>query len=245
MSKAKTVGIWKDHIIRWDFITTVYGGFPAAESVLRPFIQKRIDDGKIKGVNSTIQLTPEGRIELRKEGLSMEELHEAKLAEAMETLPEVEELIEERSLVFQRLAGRLVFWGGNFRSHLKECARTLSSLVLPKKVEGAKSLAVRATNGLYVADAWVHLSRDGETMRKADGIQEFMVHVNHPRTGAPMSSIKHCEYVAPSCSLMFTLKVLGGIVTDQELEMILEYGAVHGFGQERSRGMGRYLFTID
>lgn len=246
--KTSTVGVWQDKRIWWDFTTNVYGGFPASASVLRPFIDKKIADGKIRAPRTSIELGADGRVEMRSETPSIEALHEMRLQEALETVPEAEELIEERTLVFRRLEGALAFWGGSLRSHIKECARTLSSLLLPKKEKGSggpSSLAVRATNGLYVAEDWIALLRGDQRMAAPEGIEEFMVHVRDPRTGAPMSSIKHCEFVSSPCSFVFTLKVLGGIVTDQELDMIFSYGAVHGFGQERSRGMGRYLFTIE
>lgn len=240
------VSIWQNYTVTWEFCTPVYGSFPASESVLPAFIAKKIKDGKIRAAETEIQLTEHGRVELRAKVPSIEDLHARKVEQATEMLPDEEELIEERSLIFRRINGVPAVPGGSVRSHLKDCARVLSTMIMPKKEKddkGFKSLSVRATNGLYVAEDWITLTRDGKVVKEPDGIDEFMVHVRD-RQGVPMSSIKHCEKIEPPVSLQFTLKVLSGVVTEQELSMIFDYAAVHGFGQERSRGMGRYTVTL-
>lgn len=247
MDKKQQVSIWQNYTVRWEFVTTVYGSFPASESVLPAFIAKKIKDGKIRAAETSIKLTPEGRMEVRAEVPSIEELHERKLEQATEMLPAEEELMEERTLIFRRINGVPSLPGGSIRSHIKDCSRVLSTMIMPKKEKGEKgpsSLAVRATNGLYVAEDWLTLTRDGTTVTEPDGVDEFMVHVRDMR-GVPMSSIKHCEKIEAPVSLAFTLKVLSGVVTEQELEMIFSYASVHGFGQERSRGMGRYSYTLE
>jgi hypothetical protein len=35
-----------------------------------------------------------------------------------------------------------------------------------------------------------------------------------------------------------------GIITEDILKAIFEYGSIHGLGQERSQGWGRYTYEI-
>ena len=240
--KKQEIFIWKNYRLTWQFETAVFGSFPASSDIMGKFVQKKIDDGKIRPV-SRIELGPEGRMDIVADGLSVKELYDQKIEEALETLPTEEEMVEKRSLIFPRHQQALSVRGGTIRAHIKDCARTLSSLLLPK-VQGEKSLTVRATNCLYVREDWIPLTRSGDILTAPDMIEEFFVHVRHPRTGIQMSSIKRVEGLEPGASLTFTLAILGDLVTQEELHMILTYGGVHGYGQERSRGMGRYTFAI-
>lgn len=238
------INVWKDYRVTWNFETDVFGSFPASEDVMGAFINKKMKDRKI--TPTKISLMENGVVEVRREGMSLDDLYAEKIQEGMASLPTEEGMIEERTLVFRRHEGKLAFQGGTVRAHIKDISRVLSSLVLTRVDGGPKSLNVRATNGLYVAEEWVYLQKDGRSLTEPEFKEQFFVHVTNPRTGAPMSSIKECEGVrAKGASLSFTLKVLGGIVTDEELDAIFTYGGIHGYGQERSRGMGKYLFTIE
>jgi hypothetical protein len=243
--KPGKINIWQKYTIQWTFATEIYGSFPASREILTPYVQKKIKDGAITPTD--IKLTETGRIDVRRETMSIEEIQELKLKEALETLPEEEQEqteIEKRTLVFRRIEGHFAVHGGTIRSHLKECARLLASLVLPKRVEGLRSLNVRATNGLYIAEDWIPLLRDGQPIREPELQREFFVRATNPRTGAPLSSIKLCEGLRPNITLSFTLLNLGNTVSEQELDAIMSYGGIHGYGQERSRGYGRYLFEV-
>jgi len=45
--------------------------------------------------------------------------------------------------------------------------------------------------------------------------------------------------------LTFELKVFNdGVIAPEILNTIFEYGSIHGMGQERSQGWGRYTFNI-
>jgi hypothetical protein len=60
----------------------------------------------------------------------------------------------------------------------------------------------------------------------------------------PRSTIKFIDYLEKP-TLSFHLNVLDdGVITPTILNSIFEYGSVHGLGQERSQGWGRYTFTI-
>jgi hypothetical protein len=242
------INIWQEYQVTFHFTTPIFGSFPASTEILQKFVAKSLKDGRIHPID--IKLTEEGRIDIRRESMSIEELADLKLQEAIDTLPPEQmeqEEIEKRTLIFRRIDGFCAVHGGTIRSHFKECARTLASLLLPKneKGSGMRSLNIRATNGIYINEDWVFLTRDGRRIREPNSIEEFFVHTINPRTGQPMSSIKSVEALDTGIDMTFTLKNLGDIVSMQEMEAIFMYGATHGYGQERSRGYGRYVFEIE
>ena len=60
----------------------------------------------------------------------------------------------------------------------------------------------------------------------------------------PRSTMKFVDYLEKP-ELTFKLNVLDdGIITDDILGAIFNYGRVHGMGQERSQGWGRYIYQI-
>jgi hypothetical protein len=95
----------------------------------------------------------------------------------------------------------------------------------------------KVANKVYVMTERIRLGKD-----KPDGTIQRFVQAITPK--GPRSSIKHIDYVvAPRLS--FHLKVLDdGVITEDHLRLIFEYGAVHGIGQERSQGFGRYTLEV-
>lgn len=242
------INIWQEYQVTFLFTTPIFGSFPASTEILQAFVAKGIKDKRIRPVD--IALTDTGRVDIRREAMPIEELADLKLNEGIDTLPPEQQQqaeIEKRTLIFRRIDGKCAVHGGTIRAHLKECARTLTSLVLPKneKGSGLRSLNIRATNGIYINEDWIFLMRDGKPITAPDYIEEFFVHVTHPLTGQPMNSIKSVEGLKEGIHMTFTLKNLGDIVSRQEMDAIFAYGGTHGYGQERSRGYGRYLFEIE
>lgn len=257
------LSLWSSYKVTWDFQTTLFGSMPASEDVLDKWVKQQITRGRLRP----------------REQESIEELRDRAVKEAAELLPTEDELKEERTLVFKRVPWSAVLdgvgswqwvekngdervislWGGNIRSHLKECARALSSLVMAKP-EGVKSLSVRFTNGAYVAENWIPVVRNGlppevssySFFTIGDTAEEFSVHAVDFRTGARINSLKQCEGILPPCQVMFTLRIINKagkkiepLVTEEELDLIMQYGSIHGYGQERSRGYGRYVFEFE
>lgn len=239
--------VWKNYQVMFTFVTPIYGGFPASEDVLQAFIAKKMKDGAIRPIR--VVRGDDGVAEVKEE-LTLDEKREQVIASALSSVPETkEEEVERRTLVFRRnMHGHLMVVAGSLRAHVKDCARVLSTMVMTRG-DGEKSLNIRATNGLYVIEDQIVLKRDGHPMTAVDGTDQFFVHATNPRTGAPMSSIKQCERLDAGATLTFTLSVLSKdngkpVVSEEELGMVLNYGAWHGYGQERSRGMGRYIWEV-
>lgn len=246
---AKIVGnLWLDYKVEFNFTTAIFGSFPGAESVLRSFVEQKIEKGKLK----------------LKDGEGIKK----KISEARKTLPSGKEMEDQRTLVFRRIPREwfgnnsyllkekkansfLGVHGGSIRSHIKDCARALSQNFMPTaKGTGEKSLGVRATHGLYVQDNWVPIVKNGKPLSTFEFYEEFSIHTTDFRTGQPIDSLKRCEGVRNPVSLSFILKTLGSangessLISREELAVIFEYGGIHGYGQERSRGYGRYVYEI-
>ena len=98
-------------------------------------------------------------------------------------------------------------------------------------------------------------------MTKHDGEQDRPIHVKGPR-GEPLNALKRYEWIQPA-RLDFRLGVLTAkgqrqkknaagqmeavslpSVSRDDLETVMSYGGVHGYGGERGDGEGRYTFTL-
>src|SRR5215213_1463664 len=85
-SERSLISVWKDYIVTFHFTTPIYGGFPAGGAVLHAFINKKIKDGALRPVEITQTAT--GVMEVRREGLSLDELRQHKIDQALEGQPE-------------------------------------------------------------------------------------------------------------------------------------------------------------
>ncbi|KKK80710.1 hypothetical protein LCGC14_2820770 [marine sediment metagenome] len=134
---------------------------------------------------------------------------------------------------FARNDDGLYYEGRCIRGHLKDCATQVKDLLQPP----VKALKAKVANKVYVTTDVIPLG-----VKEVAGTETRYVQVM-TRLG-PRSTIKYVDYVEKP-TLRFELKVLNdGVITLAILEAIFEYGTIHGLGQERSQGWGRYEFTI-
>jgi len=219
------IEMWTVYDVVWTFITKLCASVPANPNVRDAWIKARMaKDRPLTG--KTIQ-------EIQEEVVST-------LADRPE-----EDLEQASLLVFQEINKGLVLRADTIRAHLKDCAKVLSYQYI-EKLQGHKSLAVLVKNGVYPdpSQYWIPvLQPEGKPVTEADGRLERFVHTTNPKTGAPINAIKCFEWIQPAC-IKFQLRVLGGCVQQEDLETLMEYGGVHGYGGERSAGEGKYLFTL-
>ena len=139
---------------------------------------------------------------------------------------------------FPRDDNGLYYEGRCVRGHIKDCANQVRDVIRPQ----VKALKAKVANKVYVMTDVIPLIVDGVQAREIGGTAQRFVQVM-TRPG-PRSTIKYVDYLEEP-ALTFQLNVLNdGIITDDILNAIFEYGSVHGMGQERSQGWGRYTFTI-
>ncbi len=146
---------------------------------------------------------------------------------------EEEEELKYGWATFPKNKEGLYYEGRCIRGHIKDCANQIKDVLDPP----VKALKAKVANKVYVMTDIIPL---GAT--EPAGTEQRFVQVM-TRLG-PRSTIKYVDYLEKP-TLKFQLNVLGdGIITKEILNSIFEYGAVHGLGQERSQGWGRYAFTI-
>jgi hypothetical protein len=248
------INIWKEYDVRLDFLNALCGSVPGNDKLIEPWLNAQAPKVKPPG------------------GKSIAEIHE----EVFATLPEQGEDTGEKKparLVFQRipLAGSekriLALRSATFRAHMKDCARTVSSLYVGK-IEGERSFSSRVLNGVYhdeVAEFTPITKADRSYFYEDDPAilnYDKPVHSKMP-DGTPINALKNIEYVE-GASVTFRIKVLQAkpkasasdakqpkgsptakpAVSQEDLETLLSYGGVHGYGGERSDGKGRYKFTV-
>ncbi len=144
-----------------------------------------------------------------------------------------EEELQYGWATFCRNEAGLYYEGRCIRGHLKDCANQIKDVLDPP----VKALKAKVANKVYVMTDIIPLGA-----KEIAGTEQRFVQVM-TRQG-PRSTIKFIDYLEKP-TLKFQLNVLDdGIITDEILDSIFEYGAVHGLGQERSQGWGRYTFII-
>jgi len=221
--------LWHEYDVRLDFTTELCGSTPGNLDLIEPWLKSRAP-----------KVIPPG-------GKTITEITE----EVFSTLAEPEEETKPGQLVFQRKDGKLVLRSAAFRAHIKDCARIISSLYVGK-IEGEKSFSVRVMNGVYhdeKAPFTPILKEDSTPFTEPTGSYEKPVHAIGPR-GVHINALKNIEY-CDGAHVVFRLKVLKArnpkanpVVSKEDLETVFEYGAVYGYGGERSDGRGRYFFTV-
>ena len=126
----------------------------------------------------------------------------------------------------------LYYEGRCIRGHIKDCATQVKDLF-----PDTKAFKAKVANKVYVVNDVIPIGKD-----KPDGFEQRFIQVM-TRQG-PRSTYKYIDYVE-GVKLEFTLRVLNdGVITEDMLQAIFDYGSVHGLGQERSQGWGRYSYKI-
>jgi hypothetical protein len=223
---ASAVGpLWTAYRVRWDFLTRLCGSVPADPDIVSKWIDARAP--KVKPA----------------EGPSIMDIKE----EVWRTIAagEAEDTPQPSYLIFQRVDGTLCLRSATIRAHMKDCARVLSAQFVDR-IKGERAFSTRVINGVYPDESeyWVQITRpDGTPVTACDGTQQKPVHVRDPRTGQQLNALKVYEWIQPA-SIEFGLKVLGKSVHRDDLDLLLQYGGVHGYGGERGDGEGKYHYTI-
>jgi len=143
---------------------------------------------------------------------------------------EATEEVERGYATFKRDDEGLYYEARCVRAHIKDCANALQGLL------GIRALKSKVAQRVYVEPEKLYI---GKT--EPDGSETRIVHAMTMK--GPRSSLKTIDFVN-DVRLGFNLKVLDdGVITEDILRSIFEYGSTHGIGQERSQDWGRYTLT--
>jgi hypothetical protein len=235
------VKIWTEYKVTWTGLTKLCGSVPADPELVEAWTKARMP-----------RVRPAG-------SKSIDEIRE----EVFETIAagEAADEPEFSLLVFQRVDGVLVVRAATIRAHLKDCARVISAQFMDR-IKGERAFSTRVINGVYLDEQqyWIPILRlDGTPVVKHDGERDKPIHVRGPR-GEALNALKRYEWIEP-WRLDFTLKVLGvrrtrknakggdeqaeASVRGEDLQILMTYGAVHGYAGERGDGEGKYTFEIE
>ncbi len=135
--------------------------------------------------------------------------------------------VERGYATFKRDDNGLYYEARCVRAHIKDCANQLQGLL------NIKALKAKVANRVYVEPARIYLEK-----AEPDGNETRIIHAMTMK--GPRSSLKTIDYVDKP-TLKFRLKVLDdGVIDEEILKAIFEYGSEHGMGQERSQDWGKY-----
>lgn len=134
---------------------------------------------------------------------------------------------------FKRSAsGELYYEGRCIRGHLKDAALQVQGFF-----PTLKNFRAKFVNRVYVVDDVIPLG-----VSEIAGTEQRFIQVM-TRQG-PRSSIKYLDYICDPV-LRFQLRVLNDhVILQAHVEAVLNYGALHGVGAERSQGWGRYEWSL-
>lgn len=234
--------MWTEHKLTMTFQTPLCGGAPRFGKIVDDWVRMRAaTHARLRNMKENPP-GPDG-----KAPQTLDEVATERQA-TLDALPEeIEEATQKVWVGFSKDDRGLFVRGGNIRAHLKDCANVVGRILRKESNELAgqvKQFAAKLKDALYVAEDHVYvLNGDGKPYTEATAYREATMHVMTAQ--GPRTCLKRVDYCEPA-RLQATLQLLDGTeVNLRHVELCLEYGAIHGFGQDRSLQYGRYTWTLD
>ncbi len=225
--------IWNQLKVTWKFVGRLCGSTPTDEDLFETWLKSRSPSVKPPSGKTIPQVLEE-------------------VANRTATAIIEKEAMEKRSTVsFQQINGKLVAPEFTIRAHIKDCTSQVQNQFVGR-IRGERNFTTRVKNGLYVkgditdkfGTGHALITRNGRPVKEdqIDGFQERTVHAFTPR--GPISALKRFAFIVRP-EITFQVALLGKSVKIEDLDLVLKYGATHGYGGERSMGEGRYEYTIE
>jgi len=222
--------MWASCKVTLNFVGRVCGSVPASEELVEKWLDSRKPSVRPPSGKSIAQLAEE----------------------VINRLPDIDlenqEIEKRTTLVFEQVDGVMAVRAATLRAHIKDCTNQVQNQFIGV-IGGERNFTTRVKNGLYVGEGLrdngtelVPFLRDGNPIKEIDGFQDRPVHFKTPR--GEVSALKRFAYLLRP-SLKFTVFILGKSVRPEDLQTILQYGAVHGYGGERSMQEGQYTYEIE
>jgi hypothetical protein len=234
------MGIWQELQLTLRFTTPLCGGVPRCDDTVKNWIAHR---SATDAAHAKMQSSPPGP-----DGVLPRTLGEI-AEEALATIDPPTNPEDEMNKVwvgFHRDDAGLFVRGANLRAHLKDCADVIARLLKNGHVEGFKELKqfrAKIVDALYIKEERMRLfADDGSPAQQATGSRDATMQVM--TTQGPRTCLKRIDFIFP-VTIHATLQFLaGGEVNRDHLILLLEYGKVHGFNQDRSLQFGRYEYEL-
>ena len=210
------MGIWSNYNVTLEFTAPLAASIPKTPDEVRAMLENRKPSEAAFAKMENPAAVPE-------------------LAEQVEEEVGASEEAQRGWSTFKRDGQGIYFEARAVRAHIKDCSQILGQGTID-----VRSLKSKVANRVYVQPERLRLyGAKGELITTPDGTETRMIHVL-TRQG-PRNDVKYIDYVSPPSIMRFQLQVLNdGVVTEDILKAIFEYGGIHGMGQERSQQFGQY-----
>lgn len=237
------MSMWEDHKLRMTFATPLCGSVPRYDKIVDDWVRMRAASAAEYQALRDHPPGPEARAPQ-----SLDKCVEERVATLDKLNEEVEEATQKVWVGFSRDEHGLFVRGANLRAHLKDCATVLGKVLRQEKHDlggrPVKQFAAKLKDALYIAEERLYV-RDaaGVPYGQATGHREATLNVMTAQ--GPRTCLKRVDYCMPAV-IEATVQLLGGTeISLRHVKLCLEYGAVHGFGQDRSLQFGRYEWALD
>jgi hypothetical protein len=100
----------------------------------------------------------------------------------------------------------------------------------------------KAVNALYIEEDRLYiLDADGMIITKATAFRDATLSVMTAQ--GPRTCLKRVDYIDPAV-IKATILLYPSEIDRDWIKVLLDYGCVHGFGQDRSLQFGRYTYEL-
>ena len=224
------IEMWKKYEITLNFIGRLCGSVPANKEVIQSWLESRQPNSK----------PPSGK--------SLTAIAEEVINKIPDLDEENQEISKKTLVVFETVENKLAVRAATLRAHLKDCAGQIQNQFVGK-IKGERNFTTKIKNGLYVTGGFrddfgtemIFILKDKKQLTECDGFQDRLIHAKTPM--GQINALKRFAYIVKP-SIKFTVQLLGNSVKLDDLNTILQYGGVHGYGGERSQQEGQYTFNI-
>lgn len=232
--KTKTKPLWKEYNVTLQMTGLFAASLPRTLEQIQKMLENRTPANPPPNYVPIEQLAQQvlGRVVLKPD-VSLAEAEEGD----EELTSEEKEKLKFGWATFCQNDEGFYYEGRCIRGHLKDCANQVRNFFRNPKTGTPVPLKAWVANKVYVMTEIIPLG-----VKEFSGTQQRFVQVMTNQ--GPRSTIKFIDYLEKP-KLTFLLKVLNdGVITPEILDTIFNYGSVHGMGQERSQGWGRYTYII-
>lgn len=230
--------MWRELSLKMRFTAPLCGSVPRSRDILDKWIATR---------TATAAKHKKLLAEAEQKGTTVRTLAEVK-QERIDTLHELSDddsSENDKWVGFSQDAQGLFVPGGNVRAHLKDCA----GVVGPHAKKGdvpempiVLNFRAKAVNAIYVKQDRLHiLNGTGKVAKEATGFRDATLSVMTAQ--GPRTCLKRVDYIEPAV-IQATILLYPGEITRDWIKVLLDYGCVHGFGQDRSLQFGRYEYEL-
>lgn len=242
--------MWCELDLSMTFTTPLCGGVPRSDRVVADWIATRTATDaqherlkKDQGVRAKLGTDAQNAAAVQ----TLKEIEAERLL-TIDPLPEsADEAMSKVWVGFSRDELGLFVRGGSIRAHLKACATVVGRSLKEGEMNGhpkVLNFRAKAIERLYIRDDIVHLRRgkDGAIVTEATDSRDATLTVMTAQ--GPRTCLKRIDHVHP-CTLQATIQLFPSKdITRESLKLLLEYGRVQGFNQDRSLQFGRYEYTL-